>query len=134
MKMPVSEIADRYTILQLKSLRLSAEHAEELTQYHEAVSSVDGLTTFLGRLLDVNSKIWDLEAEIRQGHTGHLSLEEVGRRALAIRDLNRVRIGIKNEIAIAFSSGFVERKIEHLSEHRTSLSTGILHSPTPGNY
>lgn len=49
----------------------------------------------VGELVDklsiTNLKIARLEADIRDGKEGVLGLEEVGRRALAIRDLNGTR-------------------------------------------
>jgi hypothetical protein len=51
------------------------------------------------KLYSVNGRIWDLESDIRKGKEGELGLEEVGRRALLIRDWNHIRIGLKNIIA-----------------------------------
>ena len=65
-------------------------------------------------LYDINGQIWDLEADIRNGKEGLLGLEEVGRRALKIRDLNAERIRLKNEIAKEHG-GFVEYKHNHAS-------------------
>ena len=50
-------------------------------------------------LYEVNGAIWDLESDIRKGKEGELGLEEVGRRALKIRDLNAKRIQFKNDIS-----------------------------------
>jgi hypothetical protein len=44
-----------------------------------------------------------------------LGLEEVGRRAIAIRDYNAERIRIKNEIQERFGEGFTEFKANHAS-------------------
>lgn len=76
----------------------------------------------LGELIDkltiINNKIWHLEAEIRNGKEGKLGLEEIGRRALQIRNLNKERIAIKNEINRRFDKDnyFEETKINHISE------------------
>ena len=56
-----------------------------------------------------------MESDIRKGKEGELGLEEVGRRAIAIRDINGLRIMIKNEIAKYFGE-FLEKKYNHGSE------------------
>lgn len=63
------------------------------------------------QLLNVNNKIWNLEADIRQGKEKKLGLAEVGRRALAIRYFNKKRIMLKNSI-----SQYKELKINHASQ------------------
>lgn len=81
-------------------------------------------------LVKENGAIWDLEAAIRQGKEGTIEvsrdvlmcqehqlvvLAEVGRRALAIRELNGKRIALKNHINIARGAGFPEVKGNHAS-------------------
>jgi hypothetical protein len=125
MEYPLSEMIDRMTILALKCehLRDNPElrrefHQEHLTFCGHAFAahtgSVSQLIGWRDALLSINGKIWELEADIRLGREGILGLEEVGRRALAIRDLNAKRIAIKNEIARA-AGGFEEVKIDHAS-------------------
>lgn len=58
----------------------------------------------------INGRIWDLEADIRNG--AHLPLEVVGQRALDIRDINRERIEYKNLIA-SICGEFQEIKVDH---------------------
>jgi hypothetical protein len=70
----------------------------------------------LTSLYVINGKIWDLEADIRQGKEGILGLEEVGRRALAIRDFNGERIRLKNEITELVGEKYKEIKIDHASQ------------------
>lgn len=104
MKYPVSEMCDRLSILNLKSERLpqNDETEAQIKEFRQALfedvkhSDIAALTF---ELYTVNGKIWDLESDIRKGKEGDLGLEEVGRRALAIRDLNKIRIEFKNQIA-----------------------------------
>ena len=74
----------------------------------------------LGELVDrlaiVNLKIWHLEDKIRDSKEKELGLEEVGRRALQIRDYNSERIAVKNAINEFAKQGFTEIKIDHASE------------------
>jgi len=121
MEMPLSEIVDRYTILQLKSQRIDrGRFAKELSLYEKALQQCQqrGLSVkdeWIEALLEINGRIWDLEADIRKGKEGKLGLEEVGRRAIAIRDINRERVAMKNRIAEETGSGFLEYKSNHAS-------------------
>jgi hypothetical protein len=68
------------------------------------------------RLSIVNVKIALLEVDIRQGREGSLGLEEVGRRALAIRDLNRERVALRNALNETLDpEAFTEHKVRHAS-------------------
>lgn len=131
MQMPLPEILDRYSILLLKVERLSKEFEPELQAYEHAHSEMIFIQSkspeehnqklsqakeWVRRLYAINAAIWDLEADIRRGKEGELGLEEVGRRAIEIRHLNRQRIAIKNEIVEATGSGYVDRKLDHVSE------------------
>ena len=71
---------------------------------------------WIDKLYEINGRIWDLEADIRQGKEDKLGLEEVGRRALKIRGINRERIEAKNLITKETGSGFFEIKVNHASD------------------
>lgn len=69
------------------------------------------------RLAIVHCKIFALEADVRAGKEGQLGLEEVGLRALAIRDLNKERVALRNALNQALDpSAFKEVKVKHASE------------------
>lgn len=84
------------------------------TTYPERIKKL--LDQKLNDFKTVNGRIWDLESDIRRGKEGELGLEEVGRRAIAIRDLNKVRIGIKNSVTKITGSGFLDIKVDHASD------------------
>jgi hypothetical protein len=65
------------------------------------------------RIAQTNLTIWDLEHSVRNAAEGSISLAEVGRRAIMIRNTNKIRIENKN---ILDKRMFVEEKIKHLSE------------------
>ena len=70
----------------------------------------------IDRLIVTNSRIWHLESDIRKGKDGELGLEEVGRRAIAIREHNAERIALKNELTRRLDSdGFMDVKVNHAS-------------------
>jgi len=113
MKMPISEILDRYTITKLKSERTSEDVIAELYAYRSEIDNYSDskINNFIKRLYDINGKLWDTEGDIRK--KAALPLEEIGRLALEVRDLNCERNGIKAEIVEEFSEGFKEIKINY---------------------
>ncbi len=115
MKYPLSELIDRYSILHLKVKRLPEDKAV-LAEYEKFRKAIDEFGVqcdeFVQAMIQANGRIWDLEFDIRNGKD--LPLEEVGRRALRIREINGERIAIKNQIAKKFG-GFQEIKVGHHS-------------------
>ncbi len=78
----------------------------------------EAIADLIDRLCIANIKISILEADIRQGKEVELGLEEVGRRALKIRDINRERVALKNALKDIFNDGFKDFKVKHGSEER----------------
>ncbi len=121
--MPICELCDRLTIAQLKLDRLPDEEIDKVglqkqIEYYE--SGIDEknkeLLTQLLKLHKVNGLMWDAEYAIRKGLDADLGLEEIGRRAIHIRDLNRDRVAIKNEITVlADQPEFQDCKMNHAS-------------------
>lgn len=75
------------------------------------------LVTNVIRVTQMNIEIWNLEHEMRKYAEGAtpFPLEEVGRRAVKIRDLNRKRIEYKNLLNELVGSTYRETKVNHLS-------------------
>jgi len=112
MKMPISEIIDRYTITKLKSERTNEDVSQELFAYQKELDAYQtNLNKYIQLMYDINAKIWDTESDIRKGKK--LPLDEVGRLALQVRDLNCERNAIKATIVDKFSEGFKEIKINY---------------------
>ena len=111
MKMPLSEIIDRYTITLLKSERTDENVSEELAAYNKELPDTDIAQTFVDRMYEINGKIWETEGDIRKGVD--MPLDEVGRLAIKVRELNQVRYGIKGEIVDEFAEGFKEIKVNY---------------------
>lgn len=122
MNYPIAELCDRLSIEKLKVERIpdyvstfvndaQKEYAKRVPEEIESQ-----VYDYLFQLKEWNGKIWDLESDIRKGKEGELGLEEVGRRALAIRDLNGERIKVKNQIAELFNE-YLEKKFNHASQH-----------------
>ena len=117
MKMPLSEILDRYTITKLKSERTNEDVSEELKTYKAEIEKpiysekFNQVISFIERLYEINGQLWDTEKDIRNGVD--MPLEEVGRLALKVRDLNCKRNEIKGEVVDIFAEGFKEIKINY---------------------
>lgn len=118
MKLSIGDVIDRWTIAYLKHYRGKIDTYDECEEYRVYSENYDikVIKEAFDGLLKANGDIWTLESDIRQGKEGELGLEEVGRRALAIRDLNAGRIKIKNQLNERFEEGFVEVKVNHASQ------------------
>ena len=119
MEMPLSDMLDRYSILLLKKERLpeNREVLEECARFEADLGKRNDrpyIEKHIALLKEVNGRIWDLESDIRKGKEGALGLEEVGRRALAIRDQNAERVRLKNIVARERGE-FEEIKVDHAS-------------------
>jgi hypothetical protein len=108
MEMPLADVYDRVSILLLKWIHGGAVE-DELRHYGDGFY----LDEDFFNLLRVNAEIWKLESAIRNGDAS-LTIEEIGRRAVMIREWNKSRIAIKNKIADQ-ENGYRERKIDHAS-------------------
>jgi len=120
MKMPISEILDRYSIAILKKERANAENEKEINDLLNEIEVYKNINSFfienkIRELIQINGKIWDLESDIRKGKENELGLEEVGIRAIQIRELNKIRVKYKNEIVDIFDEGYKDIKINHAS-------------------
>lgn len=115
MRISLGDIADRYSICRLKKERSDIDVSAELESLFKEITN-NNLTEYAEKLYIVNGQIWDLESDIRKGKEGILGLEEVGRRSILIRDKNKQRIEIKNEINAKYNSGFIEKKANHASQ------------------
>lgn len=128
MKMSPGEIIDRYSILKLKLERLPRKDKsgnstrkiirKEFKEYEKAIEEFkkEGIkikSSWVNKLYKINGKIWDLEADIRQGKEGLLGLEEVGKRAIMMREINKERVATKNLINQECGIGYQEIKINH---------------------
>jgi len=115
MKMPISEIVDRFSIACLKNIRAGADNQSEIDLLRHEMSGYNDIEEFSTKLFEINGKIWDLESDIRKGKEDELGLEEVGRRAIQIRELNKIRVGYKNEMVKKYEEGFEDIKMNHAS-------------------
>jgi hypothetical protein len=135
MEMKASEVFDRWTILLMKS-KYNGDATAELAKYNEETQRLlfdvklkTPMETW--KLLyeavilgEANAKIWENEAAIRNefaddpaNNGSSLSLEEIGRRALAIRGHNATRVACKKEIDALYGE-IPDCKVDHASEEK----------------
>tara|TARA_R110002020_G_scaffold276042_7_gene491278 strand:+ start:2721 stop:3098 length:378 start_codon:yes stop_codon:yes gene_type:complete len=117
---PIPEVADRYTIALLKIERLDAseidvdEMQRQIDYYKEGLDLGNPeLASLVDKLYHVNGLMWDAEHAIRKGQDEGLGLEEIGTRAIHIRDLNRDRMKVKNDIIDLTGDGFKDAKMNY---------------------
>ena len=115
---PVIELFDRLAIAEIKWDRTHSNQ-EELDWYRDQISQFDLslVKTYFDELKSIHDTIWTLEAELKSGCEEELSLEEIGRRAILIRNWNNKRITIKNTRAELLNCPVREIKQDHLSEN-----------------
>lgn len=114
---PAIELFDRYAIACVKWQRTKLNN-EELNFYQKQIETFNAepIAPHIERLIEIHNFIWELESELKTGVEHNLPLEEIGRRAIKIRDYNNQRIAIKNSIAVALGDSVLEIKRDHLSE------------------
>ena len=114
---PVIELFDRLAIAEVKFKKTQANE-RELIWYQKQVQDFDltVVSNLYDDLKEIHYEIWLLEAELKSGKEEELPLEEIGRRAIAIRNKNNERIRIKNAMADLLGDGIREVKRDHLSE------------------
>lgn len=126
--MKKSEILDRWTILNMK-VRLDDRVRVEMSQYDQELQKIiDEATVYqmlfiktLCALQEANSKIWVLEASLRQEYkddplnTGEVTDVELAKRAKLIREHNKTRIKAKQEIDKMFGES-QDFKVDHASQ------------------
>jgi len=115
---PVTELLDRYAIAMVKFSKTRGANLVELDFYREQIQDYDLsiVESELKELQSIHNDIWELEKELKSGHEENLALEDIGRRAIKIRDKNNSRIKLKNYIAEKLGCSVREIKKDHLSE------------------
>jgi hypothetical protein len=115
------DVVDRLSIVILKMER-AEKPQEEYEAYKEAFEELKdrhprfSWDLFLDLAHRTNGIVWDLESAIRQGQLDN-DFVETGKRAILIRKVNGVRIGIKNLINNLTGEGFKEVKhADHISK------------------
>lgn len=114
---PIIELIDRLVIAQIKFERTGLNH-DELDWYQSQFQKFNSecVETEIASLKHIHNTIWALESDLKSFKEHLHSLEEIGRRAIEIRNLNHRRIQLKNSIAEKLNCPIKEIKKDHLSE------------------
>ena len=115
---PVLELIDRLCIARVKWERTQS-NKEELDWYENVWKDIPTsleLENNVKRITEIHNEIWNLEWQLKSGVEDQLSLEEIGRRAIKIRDYNNKRIALKNSTAELLNDPVREIKRDHLSQ------------------
>ena len=117
--LPVLELIDRLCIARVKYARTNGANQVELDWYEDKYRQLPQspeLDSDIQAMTDIHHAIWDLEWQLKSGVEQMLSLQEIGRRAIAIRDHNNKRITYKNSIASILGHPVREVKHDHLAD------------------
>lgn len=119
MQFPVIEIVDRYAIAVVKYEKTVGANQEEVDFYLTQMQSanINPLNQKVIELIEHHSYVWSLEDDFKKAKIDNLPLEEIGRRALHIRDVGYKRVELKNAVAEYINIDLVrEIKQDHISE------------------
>lgn len=109
------ELVDRYSIAKLKYQKLQ-NNIDEVTFYEEQINkfNLEDIQEDLNQLIEVHRRIWDMEDDFKKCVVElKYPLEEIGRRAILIRDINIERYALKNKIAEKLNDPIREKKKYH---------------------
>lgn len=106
------ELVDRYCIAKLKFQKIG-NNQEEVDFYTEQMQKFDmgNIENDLNELIEIHRKIWDMEDDFKKCVVEKkYPMDEIGRRAILIRDINIDRYAIKNKIAEKLNDPIREKK------------------------
>lgn len=130
----IGDILDRLSIAKLKVERIGNEENKREYEYllkgYNEVKTLNldiPLELFLEELVRINSTIWFLESAMKSGKEllpsanylddpRNLSvLADIGKNSILIRNINGLRVGIKNIVNTLLNEGFMDIKSNHMS-------------------
>ena len=117
MKFPVIEIVDRYAIAVVKHEKTNGANQEELNFYLEQMeeANINPSDVKVIELIEHHRYVWSLEDDFKKAKIDALPLEEIGRRALYIRDIGYRRVDLKNALAEIVNDPVREIKKDHVT-------------------
>jgi hypothetical protein len=117
MKFPVIEIVDRYAIAVVKHEKTNGANQEELDFYLEQMkqANINPSDVKVIELIEHHRYVWSLEDDFKKAKIDALPLEEIGRRAIYIRDIGYRRVDLKNALAEMVNDPVREIKKDHIT-------------------
>lgn len=127
MEQSIGEFLDRTSILLHKCQKIGESSYPEFIRYMEELllklpekDFPEMIRTFR-KLYKINGKMWKLEFDIRMGKEKELGFEEMGKRALQIRNLNNERIETQNEIIKKFG-GYTNPNVGYWKKEKNKIN------------
>ncbi len=117
MKFPVIEIVDRYAIAVVKHEKTNGANQAELDFYTAQITQT-GITLTDHKLIELiehHRYVWSLEDDFKKAKIDQLPLDEIGSRALYIRDIGYRRVDLKNALAESVGDAVREIKQDHVT-------------------
>ena len=118
--MTIGEFADKISI-QLHKVKKIGEksypefiHLVEELLLKTPIEHIEEFIKSIRELHKINGQIWILESDLRKGREKKLGYEEIGKRAIMIRNKNNKRVAEQNRL-IKICGGFKNIKKDHLS-------------------
>ena len=112
MKFPTIELVDRYCIAVVKSIKTNNANSEEVKFYIDQMKEIgiDLTHPLINQLIQHHEYVWSLEDDFKKCRIDNLPLDEIGQRALHIRDVGFERVKLKNALAELVNDPVVEVK------------------------
>lgn len=113
----IGELIDKWTILKIKSERISDQGKlinikKEIEYLYNEVLKIKGLINddLSENLLKVNQNLWQVEDDLRVFESNNIFNESFVSSARSVYKLNDLRASIKMKINLKYNSNFVEEK------------------------
>ena len=118
MKFPIIEIVDRYAIAVVKYEKTNGANQAEYDFYTAQITQtgIDLTDRKLKELIEHHRYVWSLEDDFKKAKIDQLPLDEIGRRALYIRDIGYRRVDLKNALAESVGDAVREIKQDHITD------------------
>ena len=112
MKFPTIELVDRYCIAIVKSTKTNNANSEEVEFYKQQIKEIglDPTHPLIEQLIQHHDYVWSLEDDFKKCRIDSLPLDEIGQRALHIRDVGFERVRLKNALAELVGDPVIEVK------------------------
>lgn len=126
MEMNIGEFLDRTSILLHKAQKIKGDSYPEFVKYATELllevpeENIMELIKGFRKLYKINGEMWKLEFDIRMGREKILGYEEIGKRALKIRNLNSKRIEVQNEIIEKFG-GYKNPNVKYWAKEKKKM-------------
>jgi len=111
----IGELVDKITILEIKASKLTCANAlinvnYELIELNAIAEPIGVSSEYKNKLVDVNTKLWDVEDKLRIHEKTNTFENEFVALARSVYIFNDERARIKRDINIKYKSTIVEEK------------------------